>query len=192
MRDLLLFHRERVATVAVVVALLLFVACALTHLPGGDDGSETPETSLRDLLPLSEAQFQQALATAVEHGRALGTFDPEEPEREYFDRLKETAAPEYAQHLSAEGSAVDAAVRRLAAWGRPTSGVAGVTGAPMVATSLLTLELSLHAEEAAPDGRESLDLGDVQVSLREDDGTWLVIGVTDTERLEALHGEGGI
>ncbi|HLU95386.1 MAG TPA: hypothetical protein VKZ89_00945 [Thermobifida alba] len=192
MRDLLLFHRERVAAVVVVAALLLFAAFVLVRLPGGDgeDGADAPGPSLHDLLPLSETQFQRALAAAVEHGRALGTFDPREPEREYFDRLAETAAPEYAQHLSAEGSATDAVARRLAEWDRPTSGAAEVTGAPMVAASLLTLELSLRAEEAAPDGRESLHLGEVQVSLREDGGTWLVIGVTDTERLEALHGEG--
>ncbi|MEY9214966.1 hypothetical protein NI17_017210 [Thermobifida halotolerans] len=189
MRDLFLFHRERVATGAVVAALLLLAAFALTRLTGGG-GAETAGTSMRDLLPLTEAEFQRALATAVEHGRAMGTFAPEAPEEDYFDRLGETAAPEYARHASVEGSAAGTAVRRLAEWGRPTSGVAEVTGAPMIATALVTLELSLRAEETASAGRDFLDLGDVQVSLREDGGEWLVIGVTDTERLEELRNEG--
>ncbi|TDQ55012.1 hypothetical protein [Actinorugispora endophytica] len=192
MRDRSLFHRDWLAIGAVVAALALLAAFAVTRL-GGDGGESPPPapgTSMSDLLPVTEDQFQQALAVAVEHGRAMGTFDPGETEDAYFARLEETADSQYAGLLSGGGSAAAATVGLLAEWGRPATGTAEPTGAPMIAPALVTVELSLRAEEAG--GGDSLDLGVVHVSLREDGDTWVVIGVTDAARLDALQGEGVI
>jgi hypothetical protein len=192
MRDVPLLSRDRVLIAMVVAVLVLFAALAATRLMGADDPApeaDLPDTpAMGDLLPLTEAEFQDALAVAVEHGNAMGTWDPEAAEDGYYERLGATADAQYADLLSAEGTAAAGTAGHLAEADRPTTGAAAPVGAPMVAEAMVTFELELRAEDAG--GGEPLELGVYQVAVRRDEGEWRIAGVTDPAVAESLEGEG--
>ncbi|MFC3998121.1 hypothetical protein ACFOVU_19485 [Nocardiopsis sediminis] len=197
MRDLLAPGRERVVIAVVAVVVAVFAAVALARLAGGrEEPPAAPAgpgaTSMAELLPVSDAEFQDALAVAAEHGRAIGTFDPAEPEDAYADRIAETADPQYADVIAAEGSAAREAAGRLSEWGRPTTGEAQAVEAVAVGAETITFELALRAEDAGTGGREPLELGAFHVSLYRAGGEWRVVGVTDTRDIASMQGEGRI
>ncbi|GAA1781404.1 hypothetical protein [Streptomonospora arabica] len=198
-----LLSRDRLAVALIVVLLALVAGFGVTRLggapepgapPAAEPGGSGPEASMDELMPVSEREFQRALRAATEHARRMGTFAPSAGEAAYFDGLRSGADSGYARTLDVEGSAAFALHRRLAERAEPTEGAAQARVAPMVSAEAITVELVLSAEPAGGgsgrSGGEPLELGTYQVSLRRDGGAWLVMGVSDTQDIEAMRGEG--